>query len=201
MEKIEFKKIKNDISRFQTDYLSETMADLKKTFNDVGLNQACTYIEKYLTTAHVKDEYVVQRINDVKKLIGKYWKVSFKKSNGEISNQCYMYPYDFSVTADLMFTIVSFINIHDFKFSFRKALGEASFNYLEMTDFLPEADTVILFEEVTEQEMIDNAKEKCDELFRYRYLKVEYDKANRIMSKLVDEKLLDSLSDGTNVSD
>jgi len=162
-------------------FLTNRLKDLKQNYKVSSkvydsINEVINWVEEYDNASDTKQ---IEHLNKVNSLLRKYWKVSrlikYKDSDELCRTEpiCYLYPYEMRLENETMFAIVSAVDLDDFIFSRRMALGETSFNFTMLGNHIA-ADEGIIFDEVTEEEMIANAKNKCEELFEQRYLKNQY---------------------------
>ena len=163
--------------------LKEQLEALKRDYkiNSQVYDGATSVIEWVNEYDKINSSNYIEHLNKVKKLIGKYWKVSRMITRGETEESCemedicYLFPYDMNVITEKVFAIVSVINLNDFIFSKRRALGETYFDFVDLGNHIS-GDEGIIFEEVTEEEMLKNAQLKCEELFELRHRKMKEEK-------------------------
>lgn len=162
-------------------FLTNRLKDLKQNYKVSSrvydsINEVINWVEEYDNASDTKQ---IEHLNKVNSLLRKHWKVSrlikYKNSDELCQRQtiCYLYPYEMCLENEMMFAIVSAVDLDDSIFSRRMALGETSFNFTMLGNQIA-CDEGIIFDEVTEEEMIENAKNKCEELFEQRYLKNQY---------------------------
>ena len=186
MEKIFFDDLSEEATSRGTRWMP-SIDEINHIKNEWGNNEilceSVEQIEQFLTKKNDAglQEYN-KRVNDVKSLLRKYWKVSYFTPVEEGSDICrtkeicYMYPYDMNTCNDRIFVLVSTIDINDFIYSRRRALGEISLDYMKLDG--------LLFEETTKEEMIENAKKMCDSLFEHRFEKIKEHEKNENLAAL-----------------
>lgn len=181
MESIIFTKLDDNLLTYGKhwirlrDSLNELKTDYKvdpQTYDNI--RGVMRWIDDY---TNLSSQEYINHLNKVKSLIGKYWKVSRLTSDDRLP-LCYMYPYSMNPMNNYLFVMVSMIDIDDFLFSGRRALGEIGFDYTQLGNQLS-CDNGLLFEEVDEEEMIHNAQAKCEELFSYRHNKMKEMEASK----------------------
>lgn len=184
MEKILFEKLDENIlsKGNQWNYLIEHLQGLRRNYKvDPDTFDSILNVEHWIADyQNLSSGEYIERINTVKSLIGRYWKVSrvipTKTESGTDTEEkkplCYLYTYDMNTVNNLLFAIVSAIDLDDFLFSHRRALGEISFDYMQLGNY-PSYEKGLLFEEVDKDEMLKNAHLQCETLFENRYKKME----------------------------
>ena len=181
MERVMFLKHSDVLDKGrQWDYLKEQLENLKKQYkigNEVydAATEVIEWVDEYNNANY--SEYI-EHLNKVRSLIGKHWKVSrlikYENSDELCSTKtlCYMFPYSINLANQMMFATVSAVDLSDFVFSHRMAMGETSFSFMELGNSIS-CDDGILFEEVEVEEMLTNAQLNCWELLEMRYQKMK----------------------------
>jgi hypothetical protein len=109
-----------------------------------------------------------KRYEDIKHLTFTTWKVSKFDEHNEQIPVMYIYPYDLNRDNCRLFTLCSFINP---EYNNLNGLHEQSFDTVEEKLF---NKYDLLFEEVSYEEMIEHAKQSCEDAFNERMYKLKY---------------------------
>ena len=109
-----------------------------------------------------------KRYDEVNQLLYAYWKVSKLDDRGTATPVMYIYPYKLLRSNRYLFTLCSFIKP---EYNCNNGLHEESFDIMDHYLF---EKYDLLFEEVTEDEMMDNAKKSCEDALSERMWKLKY---------------------------
>lgn len=113
-------------------------------------------------------EEEVKRFNEINKTLYKYWKVSKVDDIGHMTPLMYLFPYKLIKGNKSLMTLCSFINPI---YNDHNGLYESLFDIMGHPIF---KDNDLLFEESTEDEMMNNAKEMCEKTLSDRLYKLKY---------------------------
>jgi hypothetical protein len=133
-----------------------------------------------------------KRVEEANELIGYYWKVTEVMAGGEEYPLCYMFVYDYNPINDYIFALVSPSetlfenNSMNYYYCGNFSLAEKSFNITKLGENI--CGIAIKFEDVSEEEMLDNAKMLCEKVFKRRKEKLEQ-KQQEILK--MENKVLD----------
>ena len=136
----------------------------------------CGTIEEYIR--HLKElsdisrAVLKKRVEEAQELIGYYWKVTEVMAGGEEYPLCYMFVYDYNMMNNYIFALVSPSetlfepNSMNYHYCGNFSLAEKSFDITELGEHC--AGVALRFEDVSEEEMLDNAKMLCEKIFQRR---------------------------------
>ena len=109
-----------------------------------------------------------KRFADFKQFLYGFWKVIKLKEDGTEEPFMYIYPYKLIESNRMMFTLCSYIKP---EFNDKNGLHEEMFDIMEHYLF---TGYDLLFEEVTEEEVMENAKKSCEDALNDRMWKLKY---------------------------
>ena len=139
------------------------------TFHDTDHMEEINHMKEDVEKAiNGFNEAYDKRYDEVHKLLYTYWKVSKMDEKGNPIPVMYIYPYNLLRGNRCLFTLCSHIKP---EYNGNNGLHEETFDIMD--HFLFEKYD-LLFEEVTEEEMMDNAKKSCEDALNERMWKLKY---------------------------
>lgn len=149
--------------------MHELVYNYLKTFHDTDHMEEIKHMKEDVEKAinGFNDAYD-KRYDEAYQLIYNYWKVSKMDEKGNATPVMYIYPYKLLRSNRCMFTLCSFIKP---EYNGNNGLHEETFDIMD--HFLFEKYD-LLFEETTEEEMMDNAKKSCEDALNERMWKLKY---------------------------
>lgn len=131
----------------------------KKPYNEKLHDEAEQALRK------AKEEQT-KRLGKYKRLLNAFWKMSTFDEDGNKKPDRYLFPYDLDEEDHKVYALESFIETIG---NHNNGLHETSFDY---RSFNKGRD--MLFEEVTEEEMLWHAKKSCKDALNERMMKLKY---------------------------
>lgn len=168
METILFEKIKlpqeEKLFRLQDFVLSYQRIFRDSEYMD-EINHMKNEIENAITSMNNirKEKY-----EKVKQSLYRYWKVNKLDDMGHLTPVMYIFPYKFNESNQHLFALCSYIKP---EYNSNNGLHEDSFDIMEHQYF---SDYDLLFEETTEEEMMTNAMQSCQDALSERLWKLKY---------------------------
>lgn len=149
--------------------MHELVYNYLRTFHDTDHMEEIKHMKEDVEKA-IKgfDEAYDKRYDEVNQLLFSYWKVSKMDDKGNSIPVMYIYPYNLLRGNRCLFTLCTFIKP---EYNSNNGLHEETFDI--MNHFLFEGYD-LLFEEVTEEEMMENAKKSCEDALNERMWKLKY---------------------------
>lgn len=149
--------------------MHELVYNYLRTFHDTDHMEEIKHMKEDVEKA-IKgfDEAYDKRYDEVNQLLFSYWKVSKMDDKGNSIPTMYIYPYNLLRGNRCLFTLCTFIKP---EYNGNNGLHEEIFDI--MTHFLFEKHD-LLFEETTEEEMMDSAKKSCEDALNERMWKLKY---------------------------
>ena len=139
------------------------------TFRETEYLEEIKHMENDIKKVYCSFQYEFKKRQDkVSQLLLRCWKVSKLDSMGNPTSVMYIFPYKLLKTNDCLFALCSYIKPD---YNSNNGLHEETFHI--MTDNLFK-DNDLLFEETTEEEMMENAKKSCEDALNERIWKLKY---------------------------
>ena len=130
------------------------------------------YVSHLRELSDISRAVLKKRVEEAQELIGYYWKVTEVMAGGEEYPLCYMFVYDYNMINNYIFALVSPSetlfepNGMNYHYCGNFSLAEKSFDITELGEHC--AGVALRFEDVSEEEMLDNAKMLCEKAFQRR---------------------------------
>lgn len=153
----------------EVNLLRDLVFNYLDTFKNTGHMEEVRHMKEDIDK-YYEDFYKLyaDRYSEVNKLLYNYWKVSKLDNMGKPIPVMYLFPYKLVNSNGVLFTLCSYIRPTHYS---NNGLHEESFDIMDDKLF---KENDLLFEECTEVDLMNNAKQSCEDALSERLWKLKY---------------------------